>query len=195
MGGKVLPLYLDSCPFWIKENINLLDGPFGIYDYGENIKKYNSQNIPPFLGANSTFKRECFLKYGLFRTDIGPGSGAKGGDTEFFRRLEKGNANLYYCGPCVVWHKIIWKEMGLEYLTRWYIKGGRYYARKDDNSKRLICYFGVPRYIFRELGEDIIKLFLSLFLFDMKKLLKTWQGIFINIGMCLEYKRLSRCQK
>lgn len=54
--------------------------------------------MAPFVGANMAFKRDCFKKIGFFETNIGPGQGTRGEDTELFHRLRKKEMSLYYCG-------------------------------------------------------------------------------------------------
>lgn len=188
MGGRVLPLYPPSTSKWIKENRNLLQGPIVAHDYGKTMRIYDTKNMVPAIGANMAFKKECFNDCGLFRTDIGAGRGTVGDDTEFIRRLERKNKRIYYCGKALVWHKVENERMRLEYIAKWYIMSGRYYVRKTGKIKGLVYYFGIPRYIFRQLFRDTSLLFLNIF--NKRKFLQYFFRIFVNFGQCLEYREI-----
>jgi glycosyltransferase involved in cell wall biosynthesis len=182
IGGRILPLYLESAPKWVKDNRALLGGPIANYDYGKDTQIYNN-NFQPFVGSNMSFKKYCFDKVGLFRTDFGPGTAYWSDDTEFFMRVEAFSKNLYYCGKALVWHKINRKMMSYKYLAKWYIRAGRFRAKQNTKRKDMICYFGIPRYIFGELAKSKIMLIFNLF--------KTG----INIGQIIEFRRIKTCQK
>ena len=119
LGGRVLPLYPENTPSWMKENKDLLSGPIVSHDYGEEIKIYDLDKMVPAVGANMAFKKSCFKELGLFREDIGAGKGMVGEDTEFFMRLLRKNKVLYYCGTALIWHKVEEKRMSLRYIGKW----------------------------------------------------------------------------
>jgi glycosyltransferase involved in cell wall biosynthesis len=190
VGGRILPLYPDNTPRWIRENKNILYGPIPLHDYGEDTKIYDTKDkrMLPFIGANQAFKKECLSEMGLFREDLGVGRGAMGEDTEFFRRLEKNNKRLYYCGQALVWHKVEKSRMSLKYIAQWCIQSGRYYAAKDINTARdnAILYFGIPRYLFRKIIGDITSF---VRVSNIRSLLISWMTFFTHIGIILEHRR------
>jgi len=77
VGGRVMPIFPDATPQWIKDNPAKIAGGVVIYDYGEETFRYDDQHYP-FIGANYAFKRDVFAACGFFRTDVGPGTAAMG---------------------------------------------------------------------------------------------------------------------
>jgi len=194
IGGRILPLYPENTPKWLKDNEDILNGPIVFYDYGENIQIYNKKYILPFVGANMSFRKDCFFEYGLFRIDLGPGlDSMMGDDTDFFRRLEKAGKKLFYCGNALVWHKVDRKRASLKYIAKWNIASGKYLVKKGDKNKKFKYSFGVPRYLFRDLS--ITLLFLIASSFSRKNFLKYWKAFFTNLGSLLEFKKSNLCQK
>jgi len=187
LGGRVL-IKVDSIfPAWLRGNIDLLNGPLGFYDYGNKIKRYNPEIMLPFVGANTAFKRQCFEECGLFRTEFGPGKGKKGGDTEFSRRLQKVGKKMYYAGSVVVTHRVQPEMLTLRYISKWYIQSGRYAAAKKQMlNKNFVCYFGVPRYLFREVIQDSISMLPRIF--NQRACIESWLKIFFTIGQILGFR-------
>lgn len=194
VGGRVLPLYSENTPRWVKENKLLLNGPFPLHDYGEPSMAY-AKGMLPFIGANMAFKRECFDRYGLFRTDLGPGQETMGDDTEFFRRLEKRQSKLLYCGQALAWHKVEKERTNFKYLAKWFMASGRYAILEDPDTSKIsgVYYFGVPRYIFRQLGKQALDAAIKIF--NQKAFLKAWVILFFNLGQISGYTRINKCLK
>ena len=185
VGGRVLPLYRQKTPGWIKKNIDLLDGPIPAHDYGERSKPYAIETMVPFIGANMAITKDCFIKNGLFDTGLGPGTPRMGDDTELFKRLK--NKAIYYCGESFVWHKIDENRTNLKYIAGWFIKSGRCgVPRKYQQRKDLVYYFRIPRYLFKETAKYF--LFLIINIFNKREFLKLFRKIFMNIGAALEFR-------
>jgi len=194
IGGRILPLYPENTPKWIIDNKDLLGGPIVMFDYGELNLAYDSKTMFPFVGANLSFKKNCFDEFGLFSTNLGAGSGALGEDTDFFKRLEKAGKKLYYCGEALAWHPVEIKRTNLRYLAKWYISGGKWIARDESRTinNNLVYCMGIPRYLIRDIIEDSIFLFFNVF--NKRRFLKKWKELFCDIGKFIEYKE-NRCLK
>lgn len=186
VGGRVLPVYPENVPQWLKKNIDLLGGPMVCYDFGTSTKGYNEVDIAPFVGANMAFRKNCFNKYGLFRVDLGAGTKIWSEDTEFFNRIGKIN-NIYYCGKALVYHHTQKDRMKFVYLANWYIKAGRYLAHVD-NCSQIVRYFNIPRYIYKKFAKNVFSLFLNFF--NKRRILKSFIVIFISIGQFIGYREL-----
>ncbi len=184
VGGRILPIFSDRTPEWVKQNRDLLGGPLVIYNYGESIQIYDKNRHFPFIGANMAFKKSCFIKYGLFRTDLGPGRKISSEDTEFFSRVSNENSKLYYCGNALVYHKFENERVSWQYLAKWYMKAGRFDATVADTASATL-YFGIPRYILRQLATATVLFTVNLF--DKRSSLKHFRLVFWNIGKCLQY--------
>lgn len=151
-GGRVLPAYPEKTPQWIKDNKCELCGPIVLYDYGEQTKKYDVP-MAEFVGANVAFMSTVFKEAGPFRTDLGPGQGTFGEDSEMVRRLYKMDKSLYYCAEALVWHPVDIKRMNLRYIARWNFDYGKFLGDRERQviPKATVFYGRVPRYLIREL--------------------------------------------
>jgi GT2 family glycosyltransferase len=194
IGGKVLPVYPEETPQWVKDNAVQLAGGVVIYDHGENDFPY-SDKIYPFIGANYAFKRELFEECGDFRTDLGPGAPAMGEDTEITERLAARGKKLYYCGSVLMWHPVDLSRLQLKHLAKWHIALGRYAAKMEiENKVKISSYFlGIPRYLFRGVIVDAGSILITGF--DRMRFLNAWRSFFRQIGMIREYRRLSLPRK
>ncbi len=184
IGGRILPIYPDGTPTWIKKNKNLLSGPIVCHDYGKGTFLYDIEKMVPFVGANMTVRKKCFEKV-QFNTKLGAGTGSVGEDTDFFKKLCEEGFSVYYCGEVLLWHPVLRQRMTYIYLAKWYISSGRFLVRSQKNVRSAYV-LGIPRYIYRQLPTDIL-LFLF-YSFDDHKRLRHWRNIFRNIGRCIEYR-------
>lgn len=194
VGGRVLPQYPANTPNWIRSHSEILKGPIVMFDYGQETVKYQKPMLE-FLGCNFAFKKEIFQEFGVFRTDIGPGKGIIGDDTEFISRLFKKGKNLYYCGDAVVWHPVDIKRMNLKYVAQWNVSLGRYYITSSSENlpdRSLTYYFGIPRYLLAEILQNILSVIIS---FSITNFLKRWSFLFIQIGRAIEIRNLYLLQK
>lgn len=191
IGGRVLPVYPDETPQWIKDNAVQLAGGVVIYDYG--IEDFLlTDAYYPFIGANFAFKRELFEAYGNFRTDVGPGTPAMGEDTEIVERFLKHGKRLFYCADVLILHPVDLNRVTLKHMAKWHIALGRFHAKKEmENNLRISSYFfGIPRYLYKGLVLDAFKMVFSVF--DRMKFINAWRSFFRRIGLCKEYRERNR---
>jgi len=189
LGGRVLAEYPQNTPGWVKENADILTGPIVLYDYGEEIKPY-AKPMYEFLGANFAFKKSIFEECGYFRTDIGPGKGTLGEDTELINRFLKAGKKLYYCGKAVLWHPAESSRMSLKYIGNWNVALGRYRFIADEQRKidqNLIYWFGMPRYLILNLFRNLIRLILNIF--NKRGFLLAWIDLSRNWGKATEIRK------
>jgi hypothetical protein len=90
------------------------------------------------------FRKEMFLKYGDFRTDLGPqpGSQIRDEDTEFGRRLLAAGERLHYEPSAVVYHPLQKERVTKRYLLAWWFDWGRASVRQ---WRRKPDVWGIPR--------------------------------------------------
>lgn len=186
-GGRILPSYQQGIPKWVVENIDIISGPIVVYDHGQSVEQFRPDEMAPFAGANMAVKKTVFDEVGVFNTDFGPGTGRGGEDTEFFERCEKASKKIYYVGDAIVWHPVEKARASLSYLAAWYRRAGRYAAKKEKDNKLLSSFcFGVPRYLWKRLTLDCLRLITS-FPYS-RRFINTWRGFFRTIGMIEEYR-------
>lgn len=188
VGGRVVPVYPDRTPKWIRDNPVKLAGIVVVADYGEETRPFGKP-MDPFIGSNYAFKRKVFDDCGLFRVDLGPGATAMGEDTEFIERLIAKGYSLYYCGAAVVRHPVDLGRLRLNYIAKWHMALGRFAARREmeDARQRFVMCLGVPRYLLKGFLKDVSLLIPSAFnkLYFYNRL----RGLFRKAGMISEYRR------
>jgi glycosyltransferase involved in cell wall biosynthesis len=136
VGGKIVPVWSSERPVWLRE-----DGPYALmraivsFDPGEDASVLKT---PPF-GANMSFRRSAFERYGLFRTDLGRrGARLMGSeDTEFGRRLLSNNERLIYNSRAIVHHPVERERLTKGYFQRWYFEYGRASIRTGASARGL----------------------------------------------------------
>jgi len=189
VGGRVIPVYPDRTPRWIKDNPTKLAGVVVIADYGEETKPYGKP-MDRFIGSNYAFKRQVFDGCGLFRVDLGPGTSVVvGEDTEIIDRLAKKGKSLYYCGGALIHHPVNLGRLSLKHIAKWHMALGRFAARREmaDDRQRFIMYLGIPRYLIKGVVKD--GLFLILSMFNRLRFFNRLRGFFRKAGMIKEYRR------
>lgn len=190
VGGRVLPVFPQGTSQWVKDYAAKLAGSVVVYDYGDRTFEYKGESFP-FIGANLSVRREVFEQVGLFRTDLGVGTGTVGEDTEFVQRLLSQHKNLFYCGEALVWHPFDPKRLSLKYIALWNISFGKYATRMESERRAsFIYYFGIPRYLIRGIVEDFLKL-ISVF-WSKPNFFITWRNLFCKLGMIQEYYKFHR---
>ena len=187
VGGRVLPVYPDNTPDWIKrEDPNKMSGIVVVYDYGAETKKYEKL-MDEFIGANYAFKGEVFDDCGLFRAEFSKSKVPVGEDREFIDRLIKNNKILYYCGEAVIRHPVDVSRARFKNVARWNMALGRSAALREQEQDREFKYlFGVPQYLFCGVVTDFLCIFPSLF--SQRELFYRLRSFFRKVGMILEYR-------
>ena len=150
VGGRILPEAGFTPPQWLETNGRYALAPLAIFDLGPDAFELNE---PPF-GTNMAFRQEMFLKYGGFRTDLGPqpGSEIRSEDTEFGSRLLSNGERLCYEPAAVVYHPVSHDRLRQAYFLRWWFDKARADIREHgipSNTKWYVA--GVPLFLLRRL--------------------------------------------
>jgi glycosyltransferase involved in cell wall biosynthesis len=112
---------------------------------------------PPY-GANVAFRREMFDRYGYYRTDLGPTGQLllRGEDVEFADRLFRNHELICYVPDAVVVHPVEQYRLRKGYFRRWYFNYGRTMTRMGAPVTDAKTYFGISRYLYRELAQAFL---------------------------------------
>ena len=125
-GGRILPLWPDLRPSWIKdEGMPLLGGLFVYYDLGTENCVYNTEDPTPY-GASFGIRRKLFEQIKPFRTDLGV-SGEKPGrgeETEYLTRARNFGFRGAYVGKSLCYHRVDPTRLRLRYLYRFGVQKG-----------------------------------------------------------------------
>jgi len=113
IGGKVIPVYQDKPPMWMTPYLLPL---VSALDMGKYPRPFTGRKFP--IGANVTFRKEVFEKYGHFNVELGRiGTGLMGGDEkEMIFRLKKNGEAIWYVPNVVVEHIIPPKRVEINYI-------------------------------------------------------------------------------
>lgn len=185
VAGRVVPMWNQPKPDWLE-----MDGHFAItnFERGDDFREITE---PP-LGANSAFRREVFQRHGLFRLDLGV-AGSKHtitcDDTEFGQRLIDAGERIVYSPTAIVFHPVDPSRATKKYFLSWYFYNGVSLTRTAGLPKEGIFYFGVPRWLVRELLGNLAR---WIFTFSGKRRFKNKLRFCGSVGNIVESYRLSR---
>jgi glycosyltransferase involved in cell wall biosynthesis len=189
VGGRIVPVWSCARPRWLEEDSRypLMTGVILRFDLGDERRRLTT---PPF-GANMSFRRAAFEKYGLFRTDLGrTGTQLTGGeDTEFGRRLLSGNETLVYDPQAVIYHPVEPERLRRRYFRSWYFNYGRGLVRVRGIPDTAVCAFGIPLYLFRRLAANLWGVTRAL---SVARLFQSNLEVCMTLGQIAEAYRLSR---
>jgi glucosyl-dolichyl phosphate glucuronosyltransferase len=155
VGGKIIPVWNSGKPHWFPEERGFNLGPAIVqFDLGDTARRINRS----FVGANMAFKKAAFAKHGLFRTDLGRVKNDFGvaEETEFCQRLFDAGEVVVYTPHAIVYHPVEAKRARKVYFQTWYFHLGRTDVLLGAIPKNAICYFGVPRYLFRMMAKRVL---------------------------------------
>ena len=115
LGGKVEPQFEAEKPSWMSPFLMPL---VAALDMGEGIKEFQGKGFP--VGANMSFRREVFDKFGLFNNELGrKGNNLLGSEEkDFFNRLKQAGVKIFYLPKAKVTHVIPPSRTSLEYIKR-----------------------------------------------------------------------------
>ena len=160
VGGRV-PLQGDvTKPHWWHPDY---DNAVGACDKGDQVIIADA-NYPGLIGigANLSFTRACFEKYGNFRTDLGRigSSLLMGEEAEFCNRLKTHGELLMYYPNAVVYQCPSMDRMSRQYVRRWFFRIGEWLYVQDGLLKvnvdhRVKLLLGVPRWMYKVAAKNV----------------------------------------
>jgi len=160
VGGKVLLREDLRTPDWWHEDYN---GSLGAFNKGDSVlcgRRGFDGTIG--IGANLSFKRSTFDKYGLFDTDLGR-IGKKlvmGEEIEFYRRLTDNGELIVYYPDATVYSCPEVERISKQYLRRWHFRIGEWFFLEEMLSKKETKkLFGLTRWRWRRALENIYAYF------------------------------------
>ena len=166
-GGRIIPLWETLPPPWLGtcKPYNALRGTVFERDDGDKDREYGQSTIGETpCGANMFFRRMVIEANGPFRTDLGPVGGVPGAseDTEFCLRMGERGEKFMYVADAIVYHPVEANKISKKSLQRWRYYCARSQVRACGTPNNIICYFSVPRYLFKQLFESFIRWNLSI---------------------------------
>jgi glycosyltransferase involved in cell wall biosynthesis len=165
--GKVLPRWAGPpASELMSPRARAIWGPLALLDYGDEPLRYVDTRFDqgPPVGANLAFLAAAVRRIGGWRTDLGKVNNSliSGEDHEIFTRLRRhGLYRGYYDPALAVLHYVPPARLTARYFRHWFFWHGRTLARMLDDVhpetdlSTVPHLAGVPRFLYRELMEQI----------------------------------------
>ncbi|MGH9327872.1 MAG: glycosyltransferase [Terriglobia bacterium] len=150
-GGRIIPVWNDPVPSWLQ-----MEGQQAVLhlDLGDEPRELNFA-----IGANSAFRREAFLKYGVFQAGVSVDGKSAAGyeDDEYGHRLTRAGEKIMYVPGAVVYHPVASHRLTKAYFRKWFYDCGRTMMWARIWPQETVLYFGIPRFLFRAFVENSVK--------------------------------------
>jgi glycosyltransferase involved in cell wall biosynthesis len=153
-GGKVLPIWEQPQPDWLKHSVN----PLAIQNHPGDVPLKISPEYPHCLvGASLAIRRRAFERAGLFSVETQRVKGGIGSTEDFDWEMKVwayGGHGMYVPEP-VCWTKIPLERMKKSYHRRWHRGNGKFQAiscnSEYEGTRRL---HGVPLFVYRQAAQS-----------------------------------------
>lgn len=149
IGGRVLLQSGSPKPQWWEDWCEI---PCGRFDEGDNVFFASSTRRMVGIGANISFRRWAFEKYGSFHPELGRRGRQllMGEETEFCRRLQNSGERLVYFPGAVVYHHPESTRFNKNYIRRWFYRIGEWHQFEDRGAHAAApAILGVPLWRYR----------------------------------------------
>ena len=159
-GGRVIPVWPSTPPAWVTGGKRLQTSWGGVivHDYGDKPLPYTSGMALP-VGCNFICRRTLFDAVGQFNVHLGPRPGAAiaGEETELLWRIQALGETILYTPSIQVFHPVDPARLSKSYLRYRYFCDGRTVARINPADPTMPTFFGVRRFLFRQILESAAK--------------------------------------
>ena len=158
--GRIVAEWTSPRPSWYADS-----GPYRLFAAIVRFELGDQEHFTdvPAFGANLAIRRDAFQRFGLFREDLLllQDTYPSGEDTEYCRRLLRAGEKIVYLPKAVVHHPVAQERTHKRYFLRYYFNWGKTNVRVNPDSTSA-SWFGVPRYLFRELVEYAAQWFIQI---------------------------------
>jgi glucosyl-dolichyl phosphate glucuronosyltransferase len=197
VGGKVLPIWGGQRPEWLPNRGGKHWAVIALLDYGARPVEFG-ERVP--LGVNMAFRREAFVKTGMWNNRVGRKAGTLLGQEvrEWGLRAKAAGLRGFYAPEMSVRHIIPPERLSKHYFRRWFYWHGISRAMLYQQSRvdmespeqttldfsKVPHIAGVPRYMFRTFLRSIVDMFVAAFKrqpvarFESELMLWFFAGIF-----------------
>ncbi len=171
LGGKVLPIGDIKYPDWfIKDGLYRIGGVLVERDLGEMVKTLKQNELLP-IGANMSFKKEVFYKFGMFNLEKTYIAKKKpiwvGTDTWFIQRIIRQGAKILYLPDMIIYHPIPTERFNKRYLKNWYFNLGRSFI-SNKGKLRGRRFLGIPLYLYKQIVLSFFKWLLCIVMYKKR---------------------------
>jgi|SRR5581483_4284026 glycosyltransferase involved in cell wall biosynthesis len=189
--GVVVPRWEIHPELWLLSAIPL-GAAFTISDLRQPEGPTSSHNV---FGPNMALRANIFARGLRFDPRIGPrGSNyAMGSETEFVRRLMALGYKAWYCHDAVVEHLIPAAHLRIGWLRRRAVSFGRgqYRLATHEQPAQVPAYFGIPRYLLRQIISVQSRIFLAICKLDRQRFFQACWHLHYLWGQLIEARLIS----
>jgi len=167
VAGRILPLWEAPPPRWLTPSLH---GVLAIPDGGTRrlmLKGTQDQVMP--IGANMAVRRSVLDSIGGWNPELGKLKDTlrTGEDHEFALRLVAAGFKGVYEPDASVLHRVPADRLNLAYFARWFYGNGQMAAGLEQDYPTTARYlFRLPRYLWRNLGKDLLSILAGLVTVD-----------------------------
>ncbi len=156
LGGKVLPVWQEAAPDWVKYSMS----PLAVQDWGSQPVTMSPAHPRCLVGASLAVRRRAFDKTGLFSIDtqrVKDGIGSTE-DFDWEKKVwEHGGHGVWV--PEIVCRSPIQPDRGQKaYHRRWHCGHGKFQAiscnSEHEGPRRVL---GVPLFVYRQMVQAAVK--------------------------------------
>lgn len=185
LGGRVIPYFVTNVPKWLKEYRNTpLKYPLMFFDLGEAYIESTKKNKFFPIGANVSFRKESFRKFGEF-TESG-----RAEDINLCNNWLTQGAEIAYSPDVIVYHYSHPSRLTKKYFRKYFFQTGRDHIRIFPEQYLKGKYFlGIPRWILIELLRTTASFLRKSALFKQNRFIEE-VAIWQKIGMISEIKKI-----
>jgi len=168
--GRILPLWEAPPPRWLTPSLH---GVLAIPDGGTRrlaLTGIHDQVMP--IGANMAIRRAVLESIGGWNPNLGKLKNTlrTGEDHEFALRLVAAGFKGVYEPEASVLHRVPADRLRLAYFARWYYGNGQMEAGLESDYPSTDRYLlGIPRYLWRRLGNDLLSMLGGLVTVDPRR--------------------------
>jgi GT2 family glycosyltransferase len=152
MGGRVMPLWEDTVPEWMRvapAHHARLGAPLGLLDYPDDVHRLGPRTV---LGGNMAIRREVIARVGGFASHLGKlrGTLLSGEDHELCMRVQRAGFLAVYVPHAVVHHWVPAERTRVSYFVNWFYWSGITNAMLDADPANHVggrSLFGLPLFL------------------------------------------------
>lgn len=192
VSGRVLLHGNPQMPRWWDPDFNVAVGKF---DRGTDVIEYKVGDTELIgIGANMSFRRVVFEKYGPFNTEMGRIGNQQrtGEETELVHKLRQNGDSVIHYPRALVYHCIPETRFSKHYLRRnaYHFGGWRYQTDSETPSKKL-KFLGVPLWRYRAIVQAAGMIFWRTLLGQPAKAFVAERILFVHIGYFMAAQKAS----
>jgi len=174
--GRIFPLWEAPPPRWLSP---ALYGVLAVPDAGAErlpLARHVNEHIMP-IGANMAVRRRVIDKIGGWNPDLGKLEGTlrTGEDHEFAMQMLEAGFRGTFEPDAWVRHRVPPDRLRLAYFHRWFHDNGAVGAQLEDRYPTTARYIlGVPRHLWRQFGEDVVRVIGRAATLDSRRAAAAW---------------------